>query len=75
MGNGTDRKERLIAAGYDYSVVQAKVNEMVKKQEAAPGYYTVRSGDTLSASARKYGTSVSAIQKLNPPLIKNGDKV
>ena len=67
MGNGTDRKERLFAAGYDYSAVQAKVNELVKKQEAAPGYYTVRSGDTLSAIAWKYGTSVSAI--------KNGDKV
>jgi len=48
---------------------------MVKKQEVAPGYYTVRSGDTLSDIARKYGTSVSAIQKLNPTLIKNGDKV
>ena len=70
-GNGTDRKNHLTAAGYDYSAVQAKVNELLKKQEAAPVYYTVKSGDTLSAIARKYGTSVSAIQKLNPTLIKN----
>lgn len=30
MGNGEDRKKRLQAAGYDYGVVQAKVNELVK---------------------------------------------
>ena len=70
-GNGTDRKERLTAAGYDYSAVQAKVNALVKKQESAPVYYTVKSGDTLSGIAKKYGTTVSAIQKLNPTLIKN----
>ena len=51
--------------------MQAKVNALVKKQEATPVYYTVKSGDTLSAIARKYGTSVSAIQKLNATLIKN----
>lgn len=27
-GNGSDRKNRLTAAGYDYSTVQAKVNEL-----------------------------------------------
>lgn len=69
--NGTERKERLTAAGYDYSAVQAKVNALVKKQEAAPVYYTVKSGDTLTGIAAKYGTTVSAIQKLNPTLIKN----
>lgn len=28
-GNGTDRKNRITAAGYDYSAVQAKVNEII----------------------------------------------
>lgn len=71
-GNGTDRKNRLTAAGYDYAAVQSKVNALLKKPAAAsPVWYTVKSGDTLSAIARKYGTSVSAIQKLNPTLIKN----
>lgn len=70
-GNGTDRKERLTAAGYDYSAVQAKVNALVIKQESTPVYYTVKSGDTLSRIAKKYDTTVSAIQKLNPTLIKN----
>lgn len=72
-GNGTDRKNRLTAAGYDYSAVQAKVNEKLgltaKKTTAT--YYTVQRGDTLSGIAKKYGTSVSAIQKLNSSLIKS----
>lgn len=29
-GNGTDRKNRLTAAGYDYNAVQNKVNELLK---------------------------------------------
>ena len=70
-GNGTDRKERLTAAGYDYSAVQAKVNALVKAKSDSAVFYTVKSGDTLSSIARKYGTSVSAIQNLNPTLIKN----
>lgn len=73
-GNGGDRKKRLTAAGYDYNAVQAKVNALLganKSSAPAAVYYTVRSGDTLSGIAKKYGTSVSAIQKLNPTLIKN----
>ena len=29
-GNGADRKQRLTSAGYDYSAVQARVNELLK---------------------------------------------
>ncbi len=29
-GNGTDRKNRLTAAGYDYSAIQKRVNELLK---------------------------------------------
>lgn len=29
-GNGAERREKLTAAGYDYSVIQKKVNEMLK---------------------------------------------
>ena len=29
-GNGTERKQRLTAAGYDYASVQAKVNELLR---------------------------------------------
>ncbi len=72
-GNGDDRKNRITAAGYDYAAVQAKVNELLGASAAT--YYTVRSGDTLSAIARKYGTTVAAIQKLNPSLIRNVNQI
>ena len=29
-GNGADRKNRLTQAGYDYSAVQARVNQLLK---------------------------------------------
>ena len=29
-GNGTERKEKLTAAGYDYATIQKRVNEMLK---------------------------------------------
>jgi lysozyme len=72
-GNGSDRKNRLTAAGYDYSAVQAKVNEKLgaSSRKSTAIYYTVQRGDTLSGIAKKYGTTVSAIQKLNSSLIKN----
>lgn len=71
-GNGTARRNALTAAGYNYSTVQAKVNELLSAPTAeAAVWYTVKQGDTLSAIACKYGTSIYAIQKLNPALIKN----
>lgn len=63
-GNGTDRKKRLIAAGYDYVAVQDKVNELLTGTASAAlpvEYYTVRRGDTLSAIAKRYGTSYQKI--------------
>lgn len=35
-GNGDDRKNRLTAAGYNYSEVQAKVNELLAGNKPAP---------------------------------------
>ena len=43
----------------------AKQEEAERKAAAAVQYHTVRSGDTLGALARKYGTSVSRICQLN----------
>jgi lysozyme len=68
-GNGESRKNRITTAGYDYAAVQARVNDLLSASQAV--YYTVRSGDTLSAIAARYGTSVSAIQRLNPSVIRN----
>lgn len=72
-GNGTDRKNRLNAAGYDYNAVQSLVNSR------AAVYYTVQSGDTLSGIAARYGTTYQRIQALNgiadPNKIYKGQKL
>ena len=79
-GNGTDRKQRLTAAGYDYSAVQKLVNRIVAERDKKKAItYTVQRGDTLSAIARKYGTTVERIVKdnglSNPNLILIGQKL
>lgn len=74
-GNGDERKERLTAAGYDYDAVQEAVNTKLTK----PQYYTVQRGDTLSGIARKFGTTYTALAKLNgienPNIIYVGQKI
>ena len=35
-GNGTERKKKLTQAGYDYNLVQAEVNKIVKGKSSAP---------------------------------------
>lgn len=59
-GNGTARKKKLTAAGYDYDAVQDEVNRILA---LAPKwiYYTVKTGDTLSGIADQYGTTVSKV--------------
>ena len=48
------------------------MNELLRvKSKPQAVYYTVQRGDTLYGIARRYGTSVSAIQKLNASLIRN----
>ena len=76
-GNGDDRKQRLTSAGYNYTVIQAIVNKLMGANKAV--YYTVRSGDTLSGIASKYGTTWQKIYNdnksvigSNPNLIKPG---
>lgn len=58
-GNGSERKKKLKAAGYDYEAIQKIVNESSDK------VYVVKSGDTLSKIAKKYKTSVSKLAKDN----------
>lgn len=64
-GNGEDRKNRLEAAGYDYDVVQDIVNNSYNKPQDTITYYTVKSGDTLSAIGSKYGVNWKDIANLN----------
>lgn len=63
-GNGADRKSRVKAAGYDPDEVQAEVNELLISSGSGANNststltHTVVSGDSLSAIAGKYGTTV-----------------
>ena len=71
-GSGSERKRRLEAAGYDYAAVQNKVNEIIAaKKKKTTITYTVKKGDTLSAIAQKYGTTVKAIVAENNIKDKN----
>ncbi len=57
-GNGQERKDRLTAAGYDYSAVQGRVNEMLAPKPAPQPSnvitYTVVPGDTLWGIAERF---------------------
>ena len=77
-GNGEDRKKRLTDSGYNYTVVQAIVNKKMAARNQSV-YYVVKSGDTLSAIASKYGTTYQQLAKINgianPNKIYPGQKI
>lgn len=79
-GNGSDRKKRLTAAGYNYDAVQKVVNQkMAAKKQTAHVYYVVKRGDTLSGIASKYGTTYQRLAQINgianPNRIYPGQKI
>ncbi len=88
-GNGAERRNRLTAAGYDYSAVQHIVNEMCQSgnhsvnnpptennedSNTKSNYYIVKKGDTLSEIAVRFHTTQLKLLQLNPQ-IKNKDKI
>lgn len=70
-GNGYERKKRLTNAGYSYSEVQAKVNEILANTQRER--YVVQKGDTLTSIASKYNTTVKELVAKNN--IKNPNKI
>lgn len=73
-GNGDDRKQRLTRAGYNYTEIQAIVSKLMNANKASKAvYYTVRSGDTLSGIASKYGTTYQKLAQMNG--ISNPNKI
>ena len=69
-GVGSTRKSKLTKAGYNYDAVQKEVNKLLAKKTIT---YTVKKGDTLSAIADKYKTTVTKLAKDNN--IKNANKI
>lgn len=82
-GNGEDRKKRLTDAGYNYAVIQAMVNAMVKGQtntKVEYETYTVVKGDTMYKIAKAHGLTLESLivmnpQISNPNLIYAGQKI
>lgn len=76
-GNGEERKTRLRTAGYSYTAVQTRVNEMLAKPIET--IYVVQKGDNLTKIAKKYGTTVNKLVKdnnlSNPNLIYPNQKL
>lgn len=76
--NGEARKKKLAAAGYNVSEVQNEVN-VIMASRTNSNLYTVKKGDTLSAIAKKYNSTVSQIARnngiTNPNLIYPGQKL
>lgn len=64
-GNGDDRKSRLTGAGYDYNIVQAKVNELLG-QKAAPASPAKKSNDVIAQEVinGKWGNGNDRINRL-----------
>ena len=58
-GTGQDRKERLIAAGYDYAAVQKVVNELLASKEVALIEEPETKEDSIIASVTMDGKTFS----------------
>lgn len=75
-GNGEERKQKL---GILYNQVQKRVNEILGNNVSRETIYIVKSGDTLSAIAKKYNTTYQKIAKdnniSNPNLIYPNQKL
>lgn len=56
-GNGTDRKNNLINAGYDYNAVQNKVNEILGSKNTGTKYYP--------KCNNKYISLIDALKSIN----------
>lgn len=76
-GNGAARIQKLMDAGYDANAVQRRVNEMLGASNDIA--YVVKSGDTLSGIATRYGTNYQKLAADNgikdPNTIYVGQKI
>ena len=76
-GNGSERKTRLVEAGYDYNLVQAKVNQIVHDQKIEEVAKQVINGKYGNGQARKEALTkagydyVEVQQKVNELLKKS----
>lgn len=78
-GNGQDRINNLKNEGLSDEKIKFLQNQVNLVLNQKPSTYTIKSGDTLSAIASKFNTSVGALVKLNniknPNLIYAGQVI
>lgn len=67
------REQNLTNAGYDYSKVQARVNEILNSSNSTIEYYIVKKGDNLTKIAKAYNTTVNQLIDWNN--IKNANLI
>ena len=64
-GNGIIRKAKLTLAGYDYYIVQRRVEEIIAERSSKGKKYVVVKGDTLSGIGRRFGVDWRKIAEDN----------
>jgi len=68
--NQPERQKRLEAAGYNFSAIQTRVNEILGyKPTSAETTYTVKKDDNLSSIAAKYNTTWQKLYEKNKTVI------
>ena len=72
-GNGQERKNNLLAAGYDYSIIQNEVNKILKAKSNPNTvvYYTIKPKDSLVKIAKAFGTTWQKIYQDNKDVIQH----
>ena len=81
-GNGEDRIKKLNEAGYNATIIQNLVNQIINQNDSNEKEYIVVYGDTLSQIAEKFNTTYEKIYEKNkdiigedPNIIKPGQKL
>lgn len=69
-----ETQQKIAEAKKKGKVAPAKEPPAPEKPAVAPTTYKIKSGDTLLAIARRYGTTVSALMKANPQ-VKDPNKI
>lgn len=72
-GNGIVRKAKLMKEGYDYNAVQKRVDEIIAQRKETKKPHIVVKGETLSAIAKRYNTTVQRLVEVNG--IPNPNKI
>lgn len=74
-----DTQKKAADMNNDGEVTAEDARDILNKAVESPEYYIVRTGDTLTAIARKFGTTVNKLKKLNnianANLIYTGQKI